>query len=33
MEELLNSECHFVRCIKSNDDKKPFVFWEKMSLD
>ncbi|KRW98093.1 Regulator of chromosome condensation 1/beta-lactamase-inhibitor protein II [Pseudocohnilembus persalinus] len=31
-EELMSSECHFIRCVKSNDDKEQFKFWQKMCL-
>lgn len=28
MDELLESDCHFIRCIKSNEEKKALGFTE-----
>ena len=32
-DELASSECHFVRCLKPNEVKKPCIFWQGMVMN
>lgn len=31
--ELESSQCHFVRCLKPNEAKKPAIFWQGMVMN